>query len=115
MQPLTPGKARRPDKPLMIRYAQRRHVPLRNDGEAASSKQSTRSRFTLHGLLLTLAAVSLACAGTASSSRSSGQEQGTGFVVSSSVAPIRTDSLEYTPQGRPQLQYIVIRPTFTNF
>jgi hypothetical protein len=100
----------------MIRYAQRRHLPLLNDSEAASSKRCTRSRFTLHGLLLTLTAVSLGCAGTASSSRSSGEEQETGIIVSSSVAPIRTDSLEYTPQGTPpRPQYIVIRATFTNF
>jgi hypothetical protein len=75
----------------LIRYAQRRH------------------------LILMLAAVTLSCAGTVPSSRSSGGEQERDIIVSSSVTPIRTDSLEYTPRGTPPLRYIVIRATFTNF
>jgi hypothetical protein len=96
----------------MIRYPQGRHLPLLNDGEAASSKRCTRSRFTLHGLLLTLAAVTLGCA---SHSSGSGEERGRGIIASSPVTSIRTDSLEYTPQaGTPPRQYIAIRATFTN-
>jgi hypothetical protein len=115
MQPLTPGKGRCPGNPVMVRYAHRRHLPFLDNREAACSKRFTRSRFTLHGLLLTLPVVTLACAGTASSSRSSGEEQGTGIIVSSSVTPIRTDSLEYRPQGTPPRRYVAIRATFTNF
>jgi hypothetical protein len=99
----------------MIRDAQRRDLPLLNDREAAASQRCTRSRFTLHGLLPALAAVTFGCAGALTSSRSSGiGDQRADITVGSSVTPIRTDSLEYAPQGTPPRQYIVIRATFTN-
>ncbi|HJU69723.1 MAG TPA: hypothetical protein VJ650_15895, partial [Gemmatimonadaceae bacterium] len=99
----------------VIRYARSRRLLLPN-GEASFSKRCTWSRLTLHRLFLTLAAVTLGCAGAPASSRSSGngEQRGRGIIGSSSATPIRTDSLEYRPQGTPPRQYIVIRATFTN-